>query len=116
MDVDFWPCQSDGVPVDAKEIPQKKSMLVYIDRLRTTSSQPRPEYIIRMNKGIKDAVKHGVSQDYVKKAIRKFIPDVGNVTVEEVTARIESKGSIFICIYHGETEEICQSKVVSWFP
>ena len=52
-------------------------MLVYIDRNRTTNSEPKKEYIHRMNEGIRDALAMGVPKKYVQDIMRKFIPVEG---------------------------------------
>ncbi|PVH96560.1 hypothetical protein DM02DRAFT_617149 [Periconia macrospinosa] len=52
-----------------------KDMLVYIDHLRATPSYtPRKEYIVRMNKGIADALDKGVPRGYVEGVLRRYIP------------------------------------------
>ena len=48
-----------------------KPMLVYIDRLRTTPSVPRDEYVYR---SIEDALRCGVPDDYVREVMRVYIP------------------------------------------
>lgn len=49
-------------------------MLAYTDRLRITKDKPRDEYIIRMSKGIIDALKVGIPEEYVEGVMRRFIP------------------------------------------
>lgn len=71
---DFWPSEH-GNPVDVQhDTSTEKKMLVYIDRTRITDSKPKKEYIVRMNNGIKDAIKKGVPEAYVKAVMRRFIP------------------------------------------
>ncbi|KAF2684365.1 hypothetical protein K458DRAFT_30851 [Lentithecium fluviatile CBS 122367] len=71
---DFWSC-SDSSPVDVGKKPtETKDMLVYIDRNRTTPSEPKEEYIYRMNCGIDDAIAMGLPSEYVEQVMRKFIP------------------------------------------
>ena len=53
-------------------------MLVYIDRERTAPSEPKEEYVYRMNKGIDDALALGVPKKYVDEVMRKFIPEGGS--------------------------------------
>jgi len=48
--------------------------LVYIDVARTSRDLPKTEYIHRINMAIKDALQKGVSQSYVDKYVRPFIP------------------------------------------
>jgi gamma-glutamylcyclotransferase len=48
--------------------------LVYVSRQYTTESTPREEYVDRMNLGITDALKLGVSEEHMQKYIRKYIP------------------------------------------
>lgn len=60
--------------IDVAKAPETVDMLVYVNRLRTTEDLPRDEYVLRMNKGISDALKVGVSEEYVDKVVRKFIP------------------------------------------
>ena len=86
MTIDFFP--ADPSQLDGRiDIPEnkweKRKVLVYIDRKRTTNSTPKKEYIYRMNMGIKDALKMGVPKTYVDKVIRKFIPE------EDVSAEVE---------------------------
>ena len=55
--------------------PEKSDMMVYINRNAVTPSKPKVEYVRRMNMGIRDAVKAGVPEEYVKEVMRKFIPE-----------------------------------------
>jgi len=48
--------------------------LVYVDVERKSESQPKEEYIYRMNMGIADALKEGIPSDYIEKYLRAFIP------------------------------------------
>lgn len=48
--------------------------LVYVDIERKTTSQPRDEYIIRMNFGIADALQKGIPLSYIDTYLRPFIP------------------------------------------
>lgn len=82
--VEFWP--SDGAPSSAdpqasifsaanvRDHPTEITALVYIDQSRVVESKPQDEYVVRMNKGIEDAVRMGVPEYYVRKILRKFIP------------------------------------------
>ena len=71
---EFWPSEH-GNPVDVQhDVSTEEKMLVYISRTNITNSKPKKEYIVRMNNGIKDAIKKGVPKAYVKAVMRKFIP------------------------------------------
>lgn len=76
----------DGKP-DISKKAEKVDMLVYIDRKRTEESEPKREYVYRMNMGIKDAVREGVPEDYVRQVMRRFIPEKSEEEVEEVARR-----------------------------
>lgn len=72
---EFWP-SSVHQRVNTSTPPlETRSMLVYIDRNRTTPDQPRDEYVYRMNQGIRDAIERGVPEEYVRDVMRKFIPE-----------------------------------------
>lgn len=72
---EFWP-SSVHQRVNTSTPPlETRSMLVYIDRNRTTPDQPRYEYVYRMNQGIRDAIERGVPEEYVRDVMRKFIPE-----------------------------------------
>lgn len=82
--VHFWPSKgcskapfkgADEHKVDTSISYEKLTMLVYIDRQRTTDDKPKKEYIYRMNMGIQDALKVGVPDSYVQRVMRKFIPE-----------------------------------------
>ncbi len=49
-----------------------QACLVYVDTLRTDAGRPWPEYIVRINHGIRDA---GLDAAYVTRCIRPFVPD-----------------------------------------
>jgi hypothetical protein len=72
----IWPTDTDNVDkkIDISAVPEKKGMLLYIDRKRTKDDKPREEYIYRMNMGIVDALKVGIPLSYVEIVMRKFIP------------------------------------------
>jgi gamma-glutamylcyclotransferase len=73
----FWPAASgkhNSKPVDVSKYPQPtQNMLVYIDRKRIGESEPRKEYVVRMNKGIEDAVGRGVPREWVDRVVRRFV-------------------------------------------
>jgi hypothetical protein len=80
---EFWPAvdndHQDGssklVDDGIGKEPEKSDMMVYINRNAVTPSKPKVEYVRRMNMGIRDAVKAGVPEEYVKEVMRKFIPE-----------------------------------------
>ncbi|TKA81809.1 hypothetical protein B0A55_02163 [Friedmanniomyces simplex] len=86
LKVDFWQAHH-GSPPDTKEEPKQVEMLVYINRRMTTMSQPKKEYIYRMNQGIKDAVNQGMPKAYVETVMRRFIPDVEDEKVAEMAKK-----------------------------
>lgn len=53
----------------------KITALAYIDELRTNQSRPKPEYITRMNRAIRESIKLGLPADWVDKTLRPFIPE-----------------------------------------
>lgn len=76
-DIEFWPTDGESVEgIDISAVPEKKLMVLYIDRKRTKDDKPREEYIYRMNMGIADALKVGIPSSYVEKVMRKFIPEM----------------------------------------
>lgn len=75
IECDFWPSDTRSKVDTSVPPPETRNMLVYIDRNRTTPDQPRDEYVYRMNQGIRDAVKRGVPEEYVRDVMRKFIPE-----------------------------------------
>jgi gamma-glutamylcyclotransferase len=78
MRIDFWPALSSSSidSIDTAEKPEKKDMLVYINRKQTSDSKPKAEYIIRMNHGIDDALAAGVPGEYVSQVLRRWIPSL----------------------------------------
>ncbi|CAJ2500446.1 Uu.00g032990.m01.CDS01 [Anthostomella pinea] len=55
---------------------QKVTVLAYVDYLRVTPDVPRPEYIVRMNSGIDEALSTWkLPQTYVQEVMRPFIPN-----------------------------------------
>jgi len=48
--------------------------LIYVDVENKSESQPKREYIHRMNMGIADALQEGIPNDYIDKYLRIFIP------------------------------------------
>lgn len=75
LECDFWPVDDEAGPANVTAKPEKVDMLVYINRLQVEPSEPKEEYVYRMNMGIKDAIEEGVPKKYVEKVMRRFIPD-----------------------------------------
>ncbi|KAF7907216.1 uncharacterized protein EAF01_004803 [Botrytis porri] len=48
--------------------------LTYVDTQRITPSAPNPEYVTRMNRGIRDALSKGFPPSYVRDVMRVYIP------------------------------------------
>ena len=77
LECDFWAAVNGSQPANVTgEEPEKVDMLVYINRDAVTPSQPKREYVYRMNMGIRDAVKEGVPEGYVESVMRRFIPEM----------------------------------------
>ena len=75
MEVEFWaegraPGREEGVV---------RSGLVYVDGERVGEGWAREEYVRRMNRGIEDAVGRGVPVGYVRRVLRRFVPEEGGV-------------------------------------
>lgn len=49
-------------------------VLVYVDEPMVIDSQPRTEYIGRINRGLEESVPLGIPQEWVDEVVRKFIP------------------------------------------
>lgn len=76
LECDFWPVEDEsGPPANVTAQPEKVDMLVYINRRQVEPSEPKEEYVYRMNMGIKDAIEEGVPKKYVEKVMRRFISD-----------------------------------------
>ncbi|KAK4199840.1 hypothetical protein QBC40DRAFT_281215 [Triangularia verruculosa] len=84
--VEFW---EKGTPDVGKGAGRNVDMLVYIDHKRSEGGyKPREEYIVRMNKGIDDALKEGVPMEYVERVLRPYIPaEEQGVEVEKLAQR-----------------------------
>lgn len=79
---EFWTAGPPSDPLDPHKAVDtttpptgKSDMLVYIDRKRTAEGTPREEYVVRMNRGVSDAVDMGVPGGYVKGVVRRFIKE-----------------------------------------
>ncbi|KAG8165935.1 hypothetical protein KVR01_004487 [Diaporthe batatas] len=58
--------------------------LVYVDRRRVSPAAPRAEYVVRMNRGIREAVAEwGLPRDYVRGVMRRYIPADGDGAADE---------------------------------
>ncbi|KAL2260673.1 hypothetical protein VTK26DRAFT_5241 [Humicola hyalothermophila] len=93
--VEFWPVDAlegpraggvkaldDGAAVvdGAGKVVQAKvvDMLVYVDFKRCVGGHlPRREYVVRMNRGIEDALREGVPRRYVDSVLRRWVPAEG---------------------------------------
>nr|POE54512.1 gamma-glutamylcyclotransferase [Quercus suber] len=76
IEIEFWTKSArEKTPIDIGKEGKKMDMLVYINRKLDEPSNPKTEYIHRMNMGIRDAVHEGVPQEYVDQVLRKYIPD-----------------------------------------
>ena len=92
---DFWP-GGVGEKIDTEMEPkERREMLVYVDRKRTTPDVPREEYVYRMNRGIRDALALGVPEGYVRDVMRKYIPKGGEEREEEIGAFAETQAARF---------------------
>jgi gamma-glutamylcyclotransferase len=74
--------------IDVEAEPALVKMLVYINPDLVEKSVPKNEYIVRMNRGISDAIQVGVPKDYINAVLRRFIPDSGNISVQ---AQVEAE-------------------------
>lgn len=97
LEIDFWPSNIEGATstIDTRAVPEKKDMLVYIDRKRTKEDEPKKEYIYRMNKGITDALQVGVPLDYFNKVMRKFIHPMEDMIDEELEGEAQKQAAEF---------------------
>ncbi|KAK4660051.1 hypothetical protein QC762_0015010 [Podospora pseudocomata] len=70
LTIEFW--ERDG---DKQRKGEEREALVYIDFERDKGGfKPREEYIVRMNRGIDDALREGVPSSYVEGVLRGYIP------------------------------------------
>ncbi|KAF2201556.1 hypothetical protein GQ43DRAFT_440491 [Delitschia confertaspora ATCC 74209] len=95
LECKFWPSHpkvKDGWVDVSQPAKRERKMLVYIDRQRVEVDRPKKEYILRMNMGIKDAVKMGVPKQYVEGVMRRFIPEMEG-EVGENKGKGEGKGN-----------------------
>jgi gamma-glutamylcyclotransferase len=62
--------------------------LVYIDREKVQESYPWPEFMVKMNKGIQEAVERGLPRTWVDRVVRTYMvdPSAANGTDAQVEA------------------------------
>ncbi|KAF2746353.1 hypothetical protein M011DRAFT_378436, partial [Sporormia fimetaria CBS 119925] len=77
LECEFWPSEGERWVDVGEEPEERREMLVYVDRERVEESSPREEYVLRMNRGIEDALRLGVPEGYVEGVMRRFIPEDG---------------------------------------
>ena len=85
LQVEFWEHRlGDGeVRIDVEAVEgASREVLVYVDRKRVSEAEPKDEYVVRMNRGIDDAVVFGMPVGYVQDVLRKFIPELEDVDGE----------------------------------
>ncbi|KAH7053098.1 hypothetical protein B0J12DRAFT_739227 [Macrophomina phaseolina] len=75
LEVDFWSAGQDGVVDVGRSVPERRTVLVYVDRKRVGESEPKEEYVHRMNEAVRDAVRVGVPAMWVREVVRRFIPE-----------------------------------------
>lgn len=74
IELELWSPSQGSNRVNISDKPESHKMLVYINRDQVTPSDPKKEYIYRMNKGISDALDAGIPKDYVDHVLRHYIP------------------------------------------
>lgn len=84
---DFWPVREDSGRANLTSHPARVKLLVYINRDQVEPSEPKEEYVYRMNMGIRDALEEGVPRGYVEEVMRKFIPPESEVEVEDLARK-----------------------------
>jgi gamma-glutamylcyclotransferase len=60
--------------------------LVYIDRQRVQESYPWPEFVVKMNKGIQEAVERGIPRMWINSVVRSYIQDPATANGTETQA------------------------------
>lgn len=65
--------------------------LVYIDRERVQESYPWPKFVVKMNKGIQEAVERGLPRTWVDKVVRPYMVDPS--TENGTEGRVKADGS-----------------------
>lgn len=67
--------QLSGSGASSTTPPPTVRALVYVDRARVSPAAPRAEYVVRMNKGIREAgAEWGLPRGYVRDVMRRYIP------------------------------------------
>lgn len=67
--------QLSGSGASSVTPPPTVRALVYVDRARVSPAAPRAEYVVRMNKGIREAgAEWGLPRGYVRDVMRRYIP------------------------------------------
>lgn len=79
MEVEVW--AGGGRAPGREEEGVVRSGLVYVDGERVGEGRAREEYVRRMNRGIEDAVGRGVPVGYVRRVLRRFVPEEGSLRV-----------------------------------
>src|SRR6266849_4714474 len=66
-------------PTGSGKTTRKPGVLVYIDK-ETTRGSPRPEYVVKLKKAMKDGKAKGIPQEYFDKYWKPFLdnPSVGS--------------------------------------
>lgn len=64
----------DGSEAERRE--PSVPVLVYVDEERVQVGPPRSEYIVRMNRAIREAMGLGVPAKWMEKVMRRFIPEM----------------------------------------
>ena len=76
LPVTMWASEDSGKIVNITQKGRVRNMLLYIDHHRKIESEPKDEYIYRMNAGLRDALTAGAPAAYIEDVIRRFIPEV----------------------------------------
>ncbi|KAG8858548.1 hypothetical protein FRB96_005220 [Tulasnella sp. 330] len=87
LKVQFWPSSGGEVWVDVTKGAVEREVLVYVNEKAVTDSAPKAEYVYRMNMAIKDGLKMGIPGEYVRKVMRKFIPEMEDESLKEVAGK-----------------------------
>lgn len=84
LKVQLWPSSEGEAWVNVAEAGVETEVLVYVNRRAVRDSAPKAEYVYRMNMAIKDGVRMGVPEGYVRSVMRRFIPEVEDESLREV--------------------------------
>ncbi|EMD00888.1 hypothetical protein BAUCODRAFT_61477 [Baudoinia panamericana UAMH 10762] len=66
----------ERVGADGKGTGQRVSTMTYVDVQRTDEGTIMPDYIVWINKAIRDAKPYGLPDEYVQKYVRPYIPPI----------------------------------------